>query len=124
MTKNLWGDLSSLETVRTPKTILEEQANLLTDATGGVLVGEVTGESQFGGFCYNLDVLVPALNRYSYTILTVKYSVDAYPVTLTASRPLVYEQCGNEEELMAAIEKILSSRDVRSALSTLKSQVS
>ena len=124
MVKNLWGDLSSLEKVRTPKTILEEQASLLTDATGGMLVGEVKDESLFGGFKYSLEVIVPALNRYSYTILTVDYPVDVYPVTLKASRPVVWDQCGNEEELVTGIEKILSSREIRSALATLKSQVS
>jgi hypothetical protein len=84
----------------------------------------VTGESGYRGFSYDLEVVVPALNNYSYSILTVEYSLALYPVTLKASRPSAYEECADEAELMAGVEKILSSREVRSALSTLKSQVS
>ena len=32
-TKSLWGDLSDIEIVRTPKEVLNEQANALTAAT-------------------------------------------------------------------------------------------
>ena len=39
--KSMWGDLSDLETVRTPKAILVEQAIFLTKATSNVLVGDV-----------------------------------------------------------------------------------
>jgi len=123
MPKNLWGDLASLEVVRTPKTVLEEQANLLTKATKGVLVGVVEVASYPGKFRYDLNVVVPSLNNYVYTILSVSHSLDLFPLRLQAERPATDVQIHRDDEFEDVVEKILSSSAVRSALSRLKSQV-
>ena len=79
--KNLWGDLSELEIVRTPKAILNEQASLLTKATKGILVGDVEIQYQdHGQFEYNLNVCVPTLNGYTYTILSINHKFEFYPI--------------------------------------------
>jgi hypothetical protein len=39
--KNLWGELPKPETIRTPYTILKEQASILSEITNGLLIGEV-----------------------------------------------------------------------------------
>jgi hypothetical protein len=123
MPKNLWGDLTSLEVVRTPKTVLEEQANLLTKATKGVLFGVVEDASYPGQFQYNLDVRVPSLNNYSYTILSVSHSLDLFPLRLRAERPATDVKIDSDDQFEDLLERILSSSEVRSALSRLKSQV-
>ena len=99
MAKNLWGDLSSLATVRTPKTLLEEQANVLTEATAGLLMGRVYDLAPLGRdprvslsddrakFRYDFDVLVPALNNYRYTILSVYYPLELYPLDAENLQP-------------------------------------
>jgi hypothetical protein len=123
MAKNLWGDLSSLAVVRTPKTMLEEQASLLTKATEGLLVGAVQDEGRSGIFHYSLNVIVPALNNYTYEILRVNYPLEMYPLQLFCERPPISGTFGSEEAFEGAIEDILSSDEVRRVLSYLKSQV-
>jgi hypothetical protein len=122
MAKSLWGDLTSLTVVRTPKTILEEQASVLTEATKGMLVGVVEDEPQSNGFRYTLNVVVPALNNYRYTILSIYHPLELYPLTLLTNMPIP-SHMENEEAFETAVEKVLSSPDVRSALSHLKSQI-
>jgi hypothetical protein len=123
-TKSLWGDLSDLEIVRTPKEILMEQAQLLTEATDGVLVGNV--ESQSGSttrlFIHDFDVTVPTLNNYSYTLLRIRHGVAMYPVRVEASDPSTSKDCPNEEEFISTVGSILSSSAVRFILSRLRSQ--
>jgi hypothetical protein len=127
MANNLWGDLSSLETVRTPKAILQEQADLLTKATGGLLVGKVYDLFSLAGkgrFRYDLDVVVPALNNYRYTVLTVDHPLELYPLVLSTDRSPGAVTLATAEEFEAQLAKILGAPELRSALSHLVSQVS
>ena len=122
--KNLWGDLSALETVRTPKELLTEQASTLTEATEGVLRGKVDRQGTGPRFAYDLDVYVPVLNNYTYTILTITHELGLYPVRVTSSAPQRSEKCDNEEQFLEVLESILSSKDVKFILSRLMSQAS
>lgn len=128
-TNSLWGDLDDLETIQTPKAILQEQAALLTRATKGILLGCVTiVEAAEAGFRYDLDIVVPALNNYRYELLSIYHGIDIYP---TFVRSVHLEsasyfdgpvRCENEGEFCECIQRILSSKSVRTVLSRLKSQ--
>jgi hypothetical protein len=125
-TKNLWGDLSMLERVRTPRLILREQAQQLSEAMDGVLVGEVGEASDVRGplkFRYALNVRVPTLNNYVHTILIAGHDEALFPVTVLTSSPPTKRECGNAEEFEAALQEILTSPEVRGVLSRLLSQV-
>ena len=74
-------------------------------------------------FAYGLSVIVPALNNYKYRILEVSHALDGYPLHLAANRPPISDGFADEEAFEAAVAKILSSPELRSALSVLKSQV-
>jgi hypothetical protein len=125
MPKNLWGDLSALETVRSPKKILLEQAAALTAATKGILVGEVDARDAVGGFfAYDLDITVPTLNNYVYTVLSVRHPLELYPVTVLTSKPPRTVSCSDEQEFETTLETILGSAEVRNVLSRLRSQAS
>ena len=70
MEKNLWGDLSDLETTRTPTSILEEQAKILATSTYKKLRGEVEKETEYDrGFedyivTATFNIVVTKLNNY------------------------------------------------------------
>jgi hypothetical protein len=129
--KSLWGDLSSLERLRTPKEILVEQANLLSEATQGAIVGVVDSrvESTLFGrdtvsgqeFVHDLDVRVPSLNNYTYTLLTVAHGIDLYPVEVSSETYSV-GKCATEEAYIELLLKILSSQRTKGILSKLLSQ--
>jgi len=119
---NLWGNLEDLEIVKTPKDILKEQAGFLTKATKGVLVGNVEEIDSRGIFQYDLNVEVPSLNNYVYTVLSIRHEIDLYPVHLinpSVKPPLI---CKNEEDFIERLGESLSSKRVKTALSRLVSQ--
>lgn len=124
MPKSLWGDLSNLEIVSTPKSLLDEQASILTEATKGVLVGKVVDRSSSGTFAYEFNVEVPALNHYMYTLFVAYHSIELYPVRVVSSKPPIDEKCADANELEAILASILSSEDIKRILSRLLSQIS
>lgn len=75
VTKNLWGELPDAADIRSPVTILREQASLLTQMTNGTLQGEVYLENSGGRFSSTLYILAPALDDYRYSVLSVQYPV-------------------------------------------------
>jgi hypothetical protein len=133
--KNMWGDLANLGVKRTPRMILREQADFLTKATSGVLVGRVTDQSGaempdsiariFHGparFAYALDIVVPTLNHYTYTLLTIEHGMKMYPVRVQPAyegTPVVARTEALYEHHLGAL---LSSTRVKSVLTTLLSQ--
>lgn len=121
--KSFWVDLKNVELVRTPRTILREQAKYLTEGTDSLLIGCVDDLTIGSTFRYSLDVRVPSLNNYETTILSVNHSLDLYPVHLTAMRPHTDVSCANQEELERAIESVLSSTEVKVMISRLISQL-
>ncbi len=124
MAKSLWADLSELELVRSPRTVLLEQAQYLTQATKGMLVGTVQGDaSRTMNFHYTLDVKVPAINNYSVTVLGVNHDLNFYPVQLLSNWTKTELMCPDEASFEREIASVLSSREVKGLLSRLLSQV-
>jgi hypothetical protein len=121
--KSLWGDLSQIERVRSPRTILLEQARYLTEVTKGALVGGVSDEIYPGRFRYYLVVEVPALNSYRVTVLTAEHDVDLYPVRIKADRAKIDVSCHDETEFENVVGSVLSSLEVKAMLSRLLSQL-
>jgi hypothetical protein len=75
--------------VRSPASILVEQADLLARQTNGILVGELTSHDSEGekgdetGLA--LDIVVPALDGFRQRILVAKHAVGMpYPVRVDA----------------------------------------
>ncbi len=141
-TTNLWGDLSTLEVVRTPKSILEEQAAVLRQATQGMLTAEVvdagwrTVSGKHGSllnfpfdnakdtaknFAYDFELVAPAMN-YRYTLLTVVHDIDLYPVQLVGPAIPGSARCDDEDAFVVRVQEILSSDKTRRVLSRLLSQ--
>ena len=82
--KNMWGDLTDLETIKTPKMFLQEQAEHLRKDTKFILKGEVSSEAiSAGRFRVELDIVAPRINNYRYTVVTVRHPLEIYPLTIT-----------------------------------------
>jgi hypothetical protein len=109
--------------IRTPLTILREQAAALTEQTKGTLVGMVEAHQGAGDTLeVSLEVLVPALNDYRYRLLSYGQPVELYPGLLRTGndgiRPVV-----DEANFVSMIKSVLSSEKVRNILTSLLSQV-
>jgi len=126
--KSLWGDLSQPEIVRTPFTILKEQAAILSKATNGLLVGDVeraqsTGQQNVFSILV-LRVIAPSLDGYSYSILEVNHDIRLYPLNLrNLTGDENSKQCDSEETFEQALGEILSSPAVRKVISALLSDI-
>jgi hypothetical protein len=112
-TKSLWPEIKE-SLVRSPASILREQADALSDVTNNILKGAVHhfpafiktyeildmednvehqeciekndsyGESRLAGF--SLDIVAPKLNNYRFTVLTIAYDpLQIYPVYLSSN---------------------------------------
>ncbi len=124
--KNLWGDLPVEKNIRTPYIILKEQASILTEATNGILVGNVLkkandDESNPQVTCV-LEIKVPSINNYSISIVGLLYPMlTIYPAKIMniVKDTIVNDNCQNEESIHEFLGKILSSEEVRRIISAL-----
>lgn len=127
--RNLWGNLPVENNIRTPYLILKEQASLLTEATNGLLIGNVDRETLTNNSKYDfecmLEIRVPSIDNYSISILEVYYPVfNIYP-SLVINKIVDSKQynCDTEEDLYTVLEQILSSTEVKRIISSLLNEI-
>ncbi len=130
---DLWGTLPEMEEIRTPYTVLLEQASLLEEKTNSLLIGRVerylspddpSVPQQQGEL--ELLIVAPELDDYSYVVLSITYPVATlYPVTVEYGneddKSII---CHSEQELLRALKRILSSEKTRRVIANLLAQIS
>lgn len=122
---DLWGDLPKAETLRTPLVILKEQAELLEQKTGGLLVGQIGGKQSGTGFQYQFSIVAPTLNNYSYSVLIISHDIGFYPVTVEDPQGWASDiTCSNVDEYKAALKAIFSKQEVQDVISKLLTHIS
>jgi len=116
------------ENERTPFTILQEQATILGEQTNDKLQGRVRRVRREDGsecFFYLLEILVPALDNYSFGVFIIYYKImTIYPVNII---DLVHDQnyeSETEDQFVDVLGQILSSGEVRKVIQRLLSQIS
>ena len=120
---DLWGELN-LKKISTPKSILQEQAALLTNKTNGVLEGLVRTTSSGKELITFFEIRVPLMDGYSFSVLRVHSSISVYPALLVDLVRNSQVKCGSEAEFKVTLRDLLSNPEVRNILSALISQVS
>jgi len=120
--KNLWGDLKSIEDIKTPAAYLVEQANLLSKETENLLVGVVETQKWGLGFRSDLIVEVPYMNNYRYSLLLVEYPLAMYSLKVYDLINKMNYKCDSQEQFIDSLRQILSSPAVHKVLATLKAQ--
>lgn len=124
MAKNLWGSLPNVEKLRTPHTVLQEQASLLAELTGGLLLGQVHRDQAASSFKLTLRINAPALNNYSYTVLKVSHPIELYPLHVdNETRASATKKCNTEEEFEQVLGSILASNEVQRVIAGLLAQI-
>lgn len=124
-TQDLWGELSLEENIRTPLTVLREQAALLGEKTQHVLQGDVR-ISHYGVPDFEAEFLItaPALDNYSYRLFSIRYPLTMYPLkiieTITGMLPPI--EYPTEESFISALRLILSHAKVKKIISSLIAQ--
>ncbi len=123
--------------IRSPYSILQQEAQGLEPQTRGILVAEVSADAPEGEkrIKLHLDIIVPALNNYRRRILTASYDKNmVYPVTVDAdcfrprslaeviaplteihgSSPKRANSAATDEEFSQLVDKVLHSDEVKS----------
>jgi len=142
MVKDLWGfkDTKELEksAIEMPDSILKEQISLLASKTNYILYGKPTfikvrSDDISFKVATVFDVVVPALDNYSKTLLIMYSDPETeYPVAISVGKS--YDEdceyfkpkysCDDKEEFEAAIKEILSSEEVLYIIQILYSKAS
>ncbi len=89
MVESFWV-IPDVANLRTPLSILREQAAALTDHTKGTLVGMVATKNLADKMEIRLEISVPSLNDYRFRILTyIQPIFEIYPGRLIVSLDVV-----------------------------------
>jgi hypothetical protein len=115
--RDFWGDIQENE-VRTPLSILREQAALLGPKTKHLLKAEVGTYVSSERFVHHFNLVVPALDNYRYELFGITHGIDLYPV-VEVGRP---QEMHNEDEFIAWLQQRLTSQQTRRIINTLMSQ--
>ena len=110
---DLWPDEIKLITLRTPETVLSEQAKLLLKKTNDLVTAgverEIPFEDETDSLKYNFYIIAPYVENYRYPLFAIEYEMDLYPVRFQLRDDLQEELKGKlgewEGELMAKSEE-------------------
>lgn len=120
---SLWV-IPDVSNVRTPMTMLKEQATALSEETEGLLRGNVfTSSSAVDTELYiTLSIIVPALNNYRFDVLTYNQPITMFPGTLHSAVGNKGYRINNEQEFDARLQSILASTEVSGVVAALIAQ--
>jgi len=126
---DLWPELK-VEKIRSPRTILKEQADLLGKKTNNILLGEVefrnyessefsyNNSTEDDGYIYfSFKVKAPNFGGYTYTLFSGRYNaIGFYPI-------LIYgKEVNNEKDFLSLIKEKFNSPDTLRIINALYSQ--
>ena len=120
--KSLWGDIPPVEKIRTPYTILRDQAAVLGELTDHVLEAKVRRVPDPKNFAVVMDIVAPAMDNYAFRLIVASYPVTLYPANLHSEGSTESYECENEEVFVEHLGTILSSDYVRKVVQGLLSQ--
>lgn len=119
-TKNLWGDLPTVEDVVTPLRMMREQANILRQATRGVLHASITTTPLSDGrMRHSFYLVAPLLNDYRHLLFSVEHGIEPYPaqvMPVQAAKPL---PCPSQKAFENLLPRMLQHPDTRKAVAAL-----
>lgn len=120
---DFWGDIGGAE-LRTPVTIMREQAALLGAKTQNVIEARVKTDSLGDGwFVHRFTLIVPSMDNYAYELFSVQHPVDLYPVTVPGANvpgpTRVQLNLGTEETFTDWLRAKLSSAETKRIIGNL-----
>lgn len=112
---DLWGEVVPAE-VRTPLSILREQASLLGAKTNNLVEATVTTATYRDEFVHRFLLVVPGFDNYTYELFRIAHGIELYPVFAGGSAR------ETEEKFIAWLKTTLSSDETKRIISNLFSQ--
>jgi hypothetical protein len=116
--KDLWGEIEAPQ-IRTPLSILREQAALLGAKTKNLVEASVKTNVYGDSFRHSLELVVPPLGSYTYSLFTIVHGATLYPVNVEYKGT----RLDSEEQFIEWLGATLSSPDTKRIVSNLLAQV-
>lgn len=123
---NLWPDDLVPEEVRTPKEILEFQAEQLSEASRGLVRGEVVSQNEDSSTAHFFNLVASELGGYRYRLLTVIHDRElAYPCRLYTQVPMSAVEMIDldQTKLLESLGRVFGDQSTRSILQALAAKV-
>ncbi len=114
---DLWGEIEATQ-VRTPLIILREQAALLGAKTKNLVEASVLTHANGDSFRHRFDLVVPALDRYTYSLFTIIHGPLIYPVAVLGKST----RFETEEQFVEWLGATLSSSETKRIVTNLLAQ--
>jgi len=115
--------------VRTPVSILREQAALLGKKTKGLVEATVDTDASGGSFIHRFKLVVPALDNYTYELFSISNGIDFYPVEaygfqnrLKFGSMVSMSTLRSEDEFLDWLQEILSSPETKKIIANILAQ--
>ncbi|MFN0079523.1 MAG: hypothetical protein ACKVY0_23910 [Prosthecobacter sp.] len=119
-TKNMWGDLPTMEDTETPLQIMREQANVLKQATRGLLNASITTTPlTLGQMRHSFYLVAPLLNDYRHLLFSVEHGIDPYPARFSAPRMVKPATCKSHKHFELILTALLQDASTRKAVASL-----
>ena len=120
---DLWGEIVPAQ-VRTPVAVMREQATLLGRKTNNLVEARVRTRVYEGRFIHYFELVVPALDNYTYELFAVTHGVQPYPVRRGSLLLPPYPEFPSEEAFVEWLRQELSSPETMRIVANLLAQVS
>jgi hypothetical protein len=123
MSENLWPKVFAPPGVRTPVSILREQALALGEVTSNIVLGGVdSSATSTGEFRHELYLRSVGLN-YLTPLLFITHTIDLYPVAISTSGTTgVDRKAADPSEFMACLKDLFSTPQVTKTIASLIAQ--
>jgi len=127
-TANLWPSFGQIPIIKTPKIILQEQADHLAVISNNFLSAEIVTTphiSSLNKVSHVLKVTASSVENYSTIVVMIDHdAIKIYPVTVTSrikAMPVAY-QAANEEEYLSLLQKVFEEKETIETIQSLLSQ--
>jgi hypothetical protein len=120
-TADFWPDDIGESDLRTPASLLREQAAALGEKTRNVVTAEVHSESDRDTFVQALYLTAPTIN-YRYQLLLVRHPLMLYPLEAKESRSLSWATLNTEDEFVQWLKSILATDNTKRVIRALIAQ--
>ncbi|WP_281232872.1 hypothetical protein [Flavobacterium gelatinilyticum] len=118
---NLWPDFEDVPKIVSPRAILTEQANFLSEKTNNLLNGSISASaSSTNEIITRFKIVAPLLNNYSYQLFAIIHSALYYPCDLRYNA--ISYKINNEEDLREKIREIFNNEETKNIIFSLLGQ--
>ena len=125
-TGNLWPEFALDEVIRSPKMILNEQADFLAKGTKNLLTANIKSYvDNLGDLIHDFFIVVPNLNGYKYYLFSIAHdTVLLYPCFMkeTEEEGVEWQKVNDENELLDVLKQIFNSERTKMVIRSLVSQ--